>query len=63
MYWNDELYAKFHGIPSATYKINKSLPIEKKLKLPVREAICSLYLTRTKYEHKKRVGKRNNKSK
>ena len=54
MYWNDELYAKFHGIPTATYKINKSLPIERKLKLPVREAICSLYLTRTIHEIKKR---------
>ena len=59
MYWNDELYAKFHGIPSATYKINKSLPIERKLKLPVREAICSLYLARTTNEIKKRNCKSN----
>ena len=59
MYWNDELYAKFHGIPTATYKINKSLPIERKLKLPAREAICSLYLARTTHEIKKRNRKSN----
>ena len=46
MYWNDELFAALHGIPSVTYKHNKSLPFEMKLKLPAVEVIAALYLAK-----------------
>lgn len=46
MYWNDELFAALHGIPKVTYKLNKSLPFEQKLKLPAAECIAALYLAK-----------------
>lgn len=49
--FNDEMYAMLHGIHPATYKANKALPLEKKLKLPAEEAIAALYLAR--YERKR----------
>ena len=42
----DELYAAMHGIDINTYKNNKSLPIEQKVKLPARECISALYITK-----------------
>ena len=58
--WNDELYAAVHGIPKATYKTNKSLPFEQKLKLPAAEMIAALYLAKEKSYGKTK--KRNQKS-
>ena len=60
MVWNDELYAAVNGIPKATYKTNKSLPFEQKLKLPAAEVIAALYLTKEKTYGKTK--KRNKKS-
>lgn len=60
MYWNDELYAALNGIPKVTYKNNKSLPIEQKLKLPAAEAIAALYLAKERVYAKSK--RRNQKS-
>lgn len=47
----DELYAAMNGISEETYKHNKSLPIEQKVKLPAHELISALYITKeSKYE-------------
>ena len=42
----DELYAAMNGISAETYKHNKSLPIEQKVKLPAHELISALYLSK-----------------
>ena len=60
--WNDELYAAVNGIPKATYKNNKSLPFEQKLKLPAVEVIAALYLAKERtYEKSKRRNKKSGK--
>jgi hypothetical protein len=56
MYWNDELFAALNGIPKVTYKNNKSLPFEAKLRLPAVEVIAALYLSRRKENAKCKRG-------
>ena len=55
--WDDVLFAKLNGIPDTTYRINKLLPLEQKLKLPAMECICALKLKETVNE--KKSSKRN----
>lgn len=58
MYWNDELFAALKGIPKVTYKKNKKLSLEEKLKLPAVEVIAALNLYKEKNNEKtKRIKK------
>lgn len=50
--WDDVLVAKLNGIPDTTYRLNKALPLEQKLKLPAMECICALKLKEVVNEEK-----------
>ena len=39
----DKILASLNGILEVTYRKNKALPIEEKVKLPAMECICALY--------------------